>query len=233
MDNTVKQNTYKIWKGNRIMTQNELMKQYIRQLFEDGADNNDNNGDEGAGKNTGANDNGGKDGKEGKEDKGGKTYTEEEVNALIDKVVGQKFAKWQKEQKKATDEAAKLATMTAQERAEHERDELQKQLDEYKKQATMAEMAKEARNIGKEQDVNIPDDILGMIIADDAETTKKSVNAYITAFKAAVLAEVKAQIGSKTPKKGGSGTVTKEQIMAIKDTKARQEAIKEHMELFS
>lgn len=214
------------------MTQNEFMKQYIRQLFEDGADNNDDSGDEGAGKDTGAN-NGGKDGKEGKEDKGGKTYTEEEVNALIDKVVGQKFAKWQKEQKKATDEAAKLATMTAQERAEHERDELQKQLDEYKKQATMAEMAKEARNIGKEQDVNIPDDILGMIIADDAETTKKSVNAYITAFKAAVLAEVKAQIGSKTPKKGGSGTVTKEQIMAIKDTKARQEAIKEHMELFS
>lgn len=215
------------------MKQNELMKQYIRQLFEDGADNNDNSGDEGAGKDTGANDNGGKDGKDGKEDKGGKTYTEEEVNALIDKVVGQKFAKWQKEQKKATDEAAKLATMTAQERAEHERDELQKQLDEYKKQATMAEMAKEARKIGKEQDVTIPDDILGMIIADDAETTKKSVNAYITAFKAAVLAEVKAEIGGKTPKKGGSGTVTKEQIMAIKDTKARQEAIKEHMELFA
>lgn len=215
------------------MKQNELMKQYIRQLFEDGADNNDNSGDEGAGKDTGANDNGGKDGKDGKEDKGGKTYTEEEVNALIDKVVGQKFAKWQKEQKKATDEAAKLATMTAQERAEHERDELQKQLDEYKKQATMAEMAKEARKIGKEQDVTIPDDILGMIIADDAETTKKSVNAYITAFKAAVLAEVKAEIGGKAPKKGGSGTVTKEQIMAIKDTKARQEAIKEHMELFA
>ena len=215
------------------MTQNELMKQYIRQLFEDGADNNDNSGDEGAGKNTGANDNGGKDGKDGKEDKGGKTYTEEEVNALIDKVVGQKFAKWQKEQKKATDEAAKLATMTAQERAEHERDELQKQLDEYKRQATMAEMAKEARKIGKEQDVNIPDDILNSIITDNAETTQKNVNAFITAFKAAVLAEVKAQIGSKTPKKGGSGTVTKEQIMAIKDTKARQEAIKEHMELFS
>lgn len=215
------------------MTQNELMRQYIRQLFEDGADNNDNGGDEGAGKDTGANDNGGKDGKDGKDDKGGKTYTEEEVNALIDKVVGQKFAKWQKEQKKATDEAAKLATMTAQERAEHERDLLQKQLDDYKKQAAMAEMAKEARKIGKEQDVNIPDDILGMIIADDAEATKKSVNAYITAFKAAVLAEVKAQIGSKTPKRGGSGTVTKEQIMAIKDTKARQEAIKEHMELFT
>jgi hypothetical protein len=97
----------------------------------------------------------------------------------------------------------------------------------------MAEMAKEARKIGKEQDVNIPDDILGMIIADDAEATKKSVNAYVTAFKAAVLAEVKAEIGGKTPKKGGSGTVTKEQIMAIKDTKARQEAIKEHMELFA
>jgi hypothetical protein len=212
------------------MKQNELMKQYIRQLFEEGADND--NGDEGA-KDTGANDNSGKDGKDDNKDKGGKTYTEDEVNALIDKVVGQKFAKWQKEQKKATDEAAKLATMTAQERAEHERDELQKQLDEYKRQATMAEMAKEARKIGKEQDVNIPDDILGMIIADDAETTKKSVNAYITAFKAAVLAEVKAQIGSKTTKKGGSGTVTKEQIMAIKDTKARQEAIKEHMELFA
>jgi hypothetical protein len=93
------------------MKQNELMKQYIRQLFEEGADND--NGDEGA-KDTGANDNSGKDGKDDNKDKGGKTYTEDEVNALIDKVVGQKFAKWQKEQKKATDEAAKLATMTAQ-----------------------------------------------------------------------------------------------------------------------
>lgn len=232
MDDNSEAKHYKIWKGNRTMTMNEFMKQYIRQLFEEGADDNDNGGDEGAGKDTGAKDNGGKDDKDNK-DKGGKTYSEEEVNALIDKVVGQKFAKWQKEQKKATDEAAKLATMTAQERAEHERDELQKQLDEYKKQASMAEMAKEARKIGKEAEVNIPDDILNIIIADDAETTKKSVNAYITAFKAAVLAEVKAEIGGKAPKKGGSGTVTKEQIMAIKDTKARQEAIKEHMELFS
>ena len=55
-----------------------------------------------------------------------KKYSDADVNAIIDK----KFAKWQKEQESKIKEAEKLAEMNAQEKAEYERDELQKKLDE-------------------------------------------------------------------------------------------------------
>lgn len=49
-----------------------------------------------------------------------KKYTDADVDAIIDK----KFAKWQKDYESKVDEAKKLAEMTAQQKAEFERDKL-------------------------------------------------------------------------------------------------------------
>ena len=68
-------------------------------------------------------------------------------DADLDKIINQKFAKWQKDQEKAVDEAKKLATMTEQEKAEHERDEIKKELEALKKANNMAEMGKQARKL--------------------------------------------------------------------------------------
>lgn len=53
-----------------------------------------------------------------------KKYTD----ADIDEIISRKFAKWQKEQQKKTDEAAKLAEMNATEKAKYEKDKLERMI---------------------------------------------------------------------------------------------------------
>lgn len=158
-----------------------------------------------------------------------KKYTDADVDAIIDK----KFAKWQKDYESKVDEAKKLAEMTAQEKIEHERDKLQKELDEYKRASTLAEMSKTARSILKEEGVSIEDDILELLVKDDAEGTQKAVKSFSSMFKSAVENEVNERLKSTTPKRGTTGTtMTKEQINAIKDPVERQRLIGENPHLY-
>lgn len=159
-----------------------------------------------------------------------KKYTDED----IDKIINKKFAEWQKKQQKAVDEAAKLAGMNAQEKAEHERDELQKQLDAYKRKDTLSEMAKTVRAYAEAEQVSIPEEVVSILTTDDADATDANVKAYTKAFKAAVQAEVKAQLTrAKVPSaSSGTGALTRADIEKIADPIARQKAIKENIELY-
>lgn len=56
-------------------------------------------------------------------------YTDADVDAIISK----KFAKWQEQHEAKVAEAAKLANMNATQRAEYERDQLQRPLDELRR----------------------------------------------------------------------------------------------------
>ena len=173
---------------------------------------------------------GGKSDNDGKDDaRNEKKYSD----ADLDKIIENKFAKWQKQQAKAVDEAKKLANMTAQERVEHERDKLKAELDALKKANAVAEMEKTARGILQNDGVNIPDVIISSLVADDAEATSANVKAFSKAFKAAVQAEVKSQLSHKSPSTGATGkAMTKEEINKITDPVKRQEAIRNNMNLY-
>lgn len=158
-----------------------------------------------------------------------KKYSDADVNAIIDK----KFAKWQKDYESKVDEAKKLAEMNAQQKAEFERDKLQKQLDELTRKETLSEMTKTARSILKESGVTVDDDILGLLVTDNAEDTQKAVTTFSSMFKAAVDAEVNERLKSTTPKRGATGTtLTKEQINEIKDPVERRRLIDENSHLY-
>lgn len=163
-----------------------------------------------------------------KPDKTEKKYSDED----LDKIIGKRFAKWQQEQEKKISEATKLAEMNAQEKAEYERDQLQKQLDELKQANTRAEMAKTARKMLSDDGLNIPDDLIGMLITDEADGTKSNIEQFSKLFKDAVQDAVKDALKGKAPKKGGSTGVTKEDILKIQNTAERQKAISEHIDLF-
>lgn len=209
-------------------------------MFEDASGNGaagDNGASGGDGQKSGddgkAGDNGAQDGKSGDDGASGKNtdekkYSDEDVNRIID----QKFAKWQKDQEKAVSEAKKLASMSEQEKVEHERDELQKELNALKKANTLAEMGKQARKMLSDDGINAPDELVDMIITDDAETTKSNVQQFGKLFKGAVQAAVKEALKGKAPGTGSSGTITKEQIMNITDPIERQQKIKENIGLF-
>ena len=157
-----------------------------------------------------------------------KLYTDEDV----DKLINRKFAEWQAKKDKEINEAQKLAEMNEQQKAEYKLDKLQKELDEYKNRETLSEMAKTARAILSEQNINIPDELVSVLVTTDADTTSANVKAFAKAFTSAVSQAVEQKITHKEPKTGGSKTVTKNDIMAIKDTAARQKAIAENIELF-
>jgi len=207
----------------------------LLQGFDDpeGGEGNKGGSDDGGQKSGKSTDNGTKDGKSKDGGADGKGADEKKYSdADLDKIINQKFAKWQKDQEKAVSEAKKLASMTEQEKAEHERDEIKKELEALKKANNMAEMGKQARKMLNEDGINIPDDLVNLIIAEDAETTKDTVQQFSKLFKAAVQDAVKEALKGKTPGTGSSGTITKEQIMKIKDRTERQRMIQKHRDLF-
>lgn len=169
---------------------------------------------------------------ESNEDKAGeaqkKLYTDEDV----DKLINRKFAEWQAKKDQEINEAQKLAEMNEQQKSDYKLQKLQKELDEYKNRETLSEMAKTARAILSEQNINIPDELVSVLVTTDADTTSANVKAFAKAFQSAVSQAVDSKISHREPRTGGSKTVTKNDIMAIKDTAARQKAIAENIELF-
>lgn len=159
-------------------------------------------------------------------------YTDKDLDEIINK----RFAKWQKEQQKAVDEAKKLAEMNAQQKAEYERDELQKQLADYKRKESLAEMTKTARKMLSDGGISVSDELLAMMVNTNAEETKAAIEGFSKAFNDAVENAVKARLKGEPPKRGATGgaaSMTKEQVLAIKDPELRQQKMLENRELFN
>jgi len=204
---------------------------YLKLYFDESGDG---DGD-GAGDNGQQNDNkgaGDKNGNQpggGTDDKNKPKYTDEDIDRIIEK----KFAKWKKQQAAAVDEATRLANMNAQERAEHERDKLQKELDDLKRANTIAEMEKTARGMFADDGLTVPDAIVSVLVDEDADKTSENVKAFSKAVKKMVQDEVKRQLTHKAPSGSqGAGTLTKADIMKEKDPLKRQKLIRENMSLF-
>lgn len=158
-----------------------------------------------------------------------KKYSDEDLNAILDK----RFARWKADQEKEKAEAKRLAEMNAQERAEAERDKVQKELDELKAKKAIAEMTNEARKMCAEHDINVGDDLLSVLVNKDADKTKKAVDSFVKMFEQEVEKAVKEKLKGNGPKRGSSNKgVTRESILNITDPMERQRMIAENMDLF-
>lgn len=157
-----------------------------------------------------------------------KKYTD----ADIDKIVDAKFAKWQEKKEKEISQAKKLADMNATEKIEYERDELEKELAELRKANTMNEMSGTARSILNEKGIAVEDSLLEILVSDDADKTKANVDSFANMFDKAVEKAVLDKIKNPNEKRGTKSTVTRDEIMSIKDRNLRQEKIRENIHLF-
>ena len=155
-------------------------------------------------------------------------YTDEDV----DRMFNRKFAEWQKQQAKAVSEAERLSKMTAEEKANERINELDAKLREYEAREARAAMTKQARAILQDKNINVSDELRANLISEDAVSTKKSVESFVSLFQAAVEKAVKEAYKGETPKKGGAATLTKEQIMAVTNRAERQKLIQENIHLF-
>ena len=158
-----------------------------------------------------------------------KKYSDKDLDAILDK----RFARWKADQEKEKAEAKRLADMNAQERAEAERDKVKKELDELKAKNAIAEMTNEARKMCTEHNINVGDDLLSVLVNQDADKTKKAVDAFVKMFESEVEKAVKEKLKGNGPKRGGSSKgVTRESILNITDPMERQRMIAENMDLF-
>lgn len=196
------------------------------QLFaEDSADSGDDGSDDG--------DDGSDDGDDDRSDEPEKKYTD----ADIDKIVKERLARERKAaEKKARQqaEAEKLKNMTAAEKRDAEFEQMKKELAELKAEKQNADMLSTASDILKDAGINVSSKLVGHLIADTADETKANVDEFVKLYNDAVNKGVKAAMkaSGSNPKKSGSSTLTKEDIMKVKNPAERQKLIKENMHLF-
>lgn len=210
------------------------------QLFADGGDGG--SGEPGNGGGTGG-DGGAGSGGEGVErlsfddflkQEGNQAEFDRRVQKAIDTAVSNAQRKWKDIHDDKLSEAEKLAKMTNEEKAAYRMSQMEKELNAFKEKDTLAEMSKTARKMLAEEEINIPDEILAHLVSTDAEDTKNTVQAFAKLFKDAVQDAVKDKLKGNPPKRGtgGKGSVTRDQILAIKNPSERQRMIAEHMDLF-
>ena len=157
------------------------------------------------------------------------------VNKAVQTAVSNAQKKWKTVTDDKVSEAEKLAQMSREEKAEYRAKQLEKELENYKRKESLAEMTKTARKMLSDENIRVSDELLNLMVSTDAEDTKKAVEGFANAFNAAVEAAVKERLKGEPPKKGSGSPapMTKEQIMAIKDPELRQKKMLENRELFN
>lgn len=157
-----------------------------------------------------------------------KTFTQDEVN----KIVQERVAKEKAKNEKAQEEAKKLAKMNAEQKNQYMVEQLQKELEEYKNKEARNDMIKEANSMLKDNDINLPDEVVSVLIGSNAEETKVCIDSFSKAFKKAVERAVNEKLKGKTPKQKSVAGLTREDILSVKDRQERQRLIEENEELF-
>ena len=174
-----------------------------------------------------------------------KTYTQDEVDKLIqsesDKRVSEALkttkSKWEQEYKekleKEKQEAEQYAELTIKEKIEHDKAKLEAELAEYKRKDNLNSMIKTAREVLAESAITLSDEMIEVLITEEAESTNANIKNFIELFNSELEKAVNEKLKGSTPKKMGGTALTKEEIMNIPDSIERLRLIQENIELFN
>ena len=145
-----------------------------------------------------------------------KTYTQEEVDALLqseaDRRVSQALKKQEAKYQSQMKASEKLARMNEQEKYAYQLEQREAEIAERERQLSLAENKAEAVKVLADKGLNVS--LVDFVVADDADTMKANIDLLEKAFKASVKAEVEKRLASSTPKKNfvDADTMTKEKF---------------------
>lgn len=148
-----------------------------------------------------------------------KTYSQAEVDALIqketDRRVSQALATAERKNQAKLREAEKLANMSATEKYEFELQKREQAIAEKEHQLLLAENRAEASKILAEK--GLSQTFLDFVLADTADVMNDNITKIERAFKASVKQEVEKRLGNNAPKSSSinNGTMTKEQFSKL------------------
>lgn len=165
-----------------------------------------------------------------------KTYTQEEVDKMLQSEVDRRITSALKKQAKSNEakikEAQKLAQMNESEKFQYELEQREKAIAEKEKALALAENKNEASKILADKGLSLS--LVDFVVAEDAETMNSNIRLLEKAFKDSVKREVEKRLGSSAPKKNlpPDETITKEQAkkMGIRE---RQQLLMNNPELYN
>lgn len=133
-----------------------------------------------------------------------KTFTEEEVNKLLqaeaDRRVSAALKKQEHKFLTQMQEAEKLRAMNEEQKVQYQLEQREKQIQEKEREFALLQNKYQAQSIMNEK--NIPLAFVDFIVAEDAETMMSNITLFEREFRAAVRAEVDKRIASPAPKAG-------------------------------
>ena len=131
-----------------------------------------------------------------------KTYTESEVQALLQRETDRRVSSALKKQKKEfegkMEEAERLKNMDEAQRKDYEYNQKLQELERREKDFTLAQNKLEATKVLANR--GLPVEFVEYIVADDADTMLENINVFERAFKSAVSDEVAKKISAPLPK---------------------------------
>ena len=141
-----------------------------------------------------------------------KTYTQEEVDALLqkegDRRVTEALKKAERKQADKAKEAEKLARMNATEKYEYELEQREKAIAEKERALTLAENKNEASKILAEKDIDLA--LVDFVVAEDADTMNENIKKLDKAIKESVAKRLAGKSPAKAPEV--NETITKERF---------------------
>lgn len=164
-----------------------------------------------------------------------KTFTQEEVNALIEKRLAKQEKSFNKRIQEKLDEAEKLRQMNADQKAEYEAQKQADYIAELEAKINRSGLEKEASKILSESGIAVDDNILGFVVKDTAEATQEAVESFSALVNNLADKKVSEMLKGKTPQKVEQTTateITQEQFNRM-GYKSRNELLNSDPELYA
>lgn len=144
-----------------------------------------------------------------------KTFTQAELDAIIQKEKGKAKRAAEKEYKAKMDEAEKLRKMNAEQKAEYEAKKQADYIAELEAKINRSGLEKEASKMLSEAGIVTSDEILSFVVKDNAEETQEAVTNFTSLVNDLADKKVSEMLKGKTPRKveqSTAGAITKEQF---------------------
>lgn len=144
-----------------------------------------------------------------------KTFTQEELDAIIQKEKGKAKRAAEREYQAKMDEAEKLRKMNAEQKAEYEAKKQADYIAELEAKINRSGLEKEASKMLSESGLVADDKILGFVVKDTAEATQEAVESFSALVNDLADKKVSEMLKGKTPKKveqTTSASITQEQF---------------------
>lgn len=156
-----------------------------------------------------------------------RTYTQEEVDALLqkegDRRVSEALKKQERKNADKAKEAERLARMNATEKYEYELEQREKAIAEKERALTLAENKNEASKILAEKDIDLA--LVDFVVAEDADTMNDNIKKLDKAIKASVAKRLAGKSPARAPEPSegltkesfSKMTLNEKQALAIND----------------